>query len=184
MKQCVEQHFFSLCHNFFFPEITFSDYIEKLFHEEVTFKSYIYQKCIAVHLIHLGSHVSHYTANLFQYKFCHQRKEIMNLGKNIWMIKFFTCLKGDVLAQLGISNTGSPPFWARGQRFFHQHKCIQFIAWVPKAWLLWTVCVSACGKPFSKIVPMVKLAFAFIFLHRIFSSRRKKMEKKSLLKTS
>ena len=49
---------------------------------------------------------------------------------------------------------------------FHKHKCIQFIARVPKAQVLWTACKSACGKPFPKIVPMAKLhsllACAFI----------------------
>ena len=34
---------------------------------------------------------------------------------------------------------------------------IMFIAWVPKAQVLWTVCTSACGKPFPMIVPMAKL---------------------------
>ena len=44
--------------------------------------------------------------------------------------------------------------------------CIQFIALVPSALVLWTVRTCACGKPFPKIVPMAKLhsllACAFI----------------------
>ena len=35
--------------------------------------------------------------------------------------------------------------------------CIQFIALVPLALVLWTICTCACGKPFPKIVPMAKL---------------------------
>ena len=47
---------------------------------------------------------------------------------------------------------------------------------------------AACGKPSPKIVPMAKLhsllAFALLFLLGIFSNRRKKGIKNSLLKTS
>ena len=57
--------------------------------------------------------------------------------------------------------------WGQSREWvLHKHKCIQFIARVPKARVLWTVCTSACAKPIPEIVPMLKLhsllACAFI----------------------
>ena len=54
-----------------------------------------------------------------------------------------------------VENETSP--WGQSwERVFHKHKCIPFIARVPKAQVLWTVCTSACGKFFPKIIPMAK----------------------------
>ena len=50
------------------------------------------------------------------------------------------------------------------ERIFNKHSCIQFIALVPLALVLWTVCTGACGKPFPKIVPMVKLDIWYLAL--------------------
>ena len=55
-----------------------------------------------------------------------------------------------------VENATSP--WGQSwERVFHKHSCIQFIALVPLALVLWTVCTCACGKHFPKIVPMAKL---------------------------
>ena len=35
----------------------------------------------------------------------------------------------------------------------------------PQALVLWTVCTSACGKPFPKIVPMAKLDILLFFFY-------------------
>ena len=50
------------------------------------------------------------------------------------------------------------------ERIFNKHSCIQFIALVPLALVLWTVFTGACGKPFPKIVPMVKLDIWYLAL--------------------
>ena len=55
-----------------------------------------------------------------------------------------------------VENATSP--WGQSwERIFHKHLCIQFIALVLSALVVWTVCTCACGKPFPKIVPMAKL---------------------------
>ena len=55
-----------------------------------------------------------------------------------------------------VENATSP--WGQSWEWvFHKHSCIQFIALVPSALVLWTVCTCACGKPIPKIAPMAKL---------------------------
>ena len=55
-----------------------------------------------------------------------------------------------------VENATSP--WGQSwERIFHKHSCIHFIALVPRALVQWPVCTCACGKPFPKIIPMVKL---------------------------
>ena len=48
--------------------------------------------------------------------------------------------------------------WGQSREWvLHKHSCIQFIALVPSALVLWTVCTCACAKPIPEIVPMLKL---------------------------
>ena len=66
-----------------------------------------------------------------------------------------------------VENETSP--WGQSwERVFHKHSCILFIALVPSALVLWTVCTCACGKPFPKIVPMVKLDIYQLCFKRYF----------------
>ena len=58
------------------------------------------------------------------------------------------------MAATGNATSAQGQFW---ERVFLKHKCILFTARVPKARVLWTVCTSASGKPFPKIVPVRKL---------------------------
>ena len=53
--------------------------------------------------------------------------------------------------------------WGQSREWvLHKHSCIQFIALVPSALVLWTVCTCACAKPIPEIVPMLKLDILYV----------------------
>ena len=73
-----------------------------------------------------------------------------------------------------------------GKGFASAQVHTEFIVQMLKAWVLWTVCTSACAKPFTKIiVPMAKLHSLIVHIynvmmrHSVLLCTAKKERKKS-----